>query len=299
MNVHPNRALALLAGIVLFPASSALAQVSFGLDGYQQDFNQPDSWPNITTAGFKEWTDNTTLAGWYATTVNGSQGYYRATNGNGANPTSGTGNPGAVSILAARSNADGALGSVSTATHHGVFGTRFVNQTGQTITSLTVTYTGEQWAWNNGGLNTLAFAYSLDATSLSTGNWTDYSALSFTALYSGGNNRGLDGNGNTIFDGTSSYIAKTESQAGGPDTLNYTTISATITGLSIAAGEEFWFRWTDTWAGSGSQTSQALAIDNLNITATVIPEPSTAVALAGLVGLAACLGLRSRRRDSR
>lgn len=300
MNTHPLRALALASGLALLSAPASHAQVSFGIEGYQQTFTPAGTWTNAT--GFNAWTDNSTLPGWYATNVGGVSGYYRATNANGASPTSGTGNPGGVSVIAARSvNTDGALGSVSTSTHHGVFGVSFVNTTGETITSLTVSYVGEQWAWNSGGLNTLAFAYSLDASSLATGTWTGSSALSFTALYSGGTNVGLDGNSNTIFNsGTSTYVAKTEVQAGGTGASNNTSISATITGLSIASGETFWFRWTDTWAGTGTQVSQALAIDNLSVTATtVIPEPASAALLLGLFGLAAHVGRRSRRRDSR
>lgn len=283
----------ILIGMSVF--ATAQAQVALTNSGYTQNFDQPGSWQGITTAGFKAWNDNSTLAGWYASNVNGTAGYYRATNGNGANPAGGTGNPGTVSILALRSTADGSLGSVSTSSAHGVFGVRFVNQTGAAITSLTVSYTGEQWAWNNGGANTLSFAYSQDATSLSNGEWTNYSALSFTALHSGGTNRALDGNSDMVFDGTSAYLAKAEGQAGGPGASNHQTISATITGLSIGVGEEIWFRWTDVWVGSGSQIGQALSIDNLNVTIGAIPEPASAAVVAGFAGLA-LLFVRRRHR---
>lgn len=297
----PARAFALLGGF-LFVGASLHAQVSLGLDGYSQNFNPNSSgWKN--DVGANAWVDNSTLPGWYATTVTtqgtASTGFYRSTNANGASPnfTSNSVNY-TISVIAARRlPTDLALGSVSNATTHGVFGVQFVNQTGKTITSLTVSYTGEQWGWNNGGANTLQFAYSTNASSLSSGDWTDYSALSFTALHSGGINRALDGNGNTIFDGNSSYIAKTEAQAGGPDALNYTSISATITGLSIAPGETVWFRWTDVWVGTGTQVGQALAIDDLTVSVgtSPIPEPATAAALLGLAGLSAASLSRRRR----
>ncbi|HZB42247.1 MAG TPA: hypothetical protein VE487_14840, partial [Ilumatobacter sp.] len=80
---------------------------------------------------------------------------------------------------------DRALGGLQSGTLVPIIGASFSNNTGGTITSLDVAYTGEQWRIGN----TLAarddridFQYSLDATSLTTGTWVDVNPLDFTNL---------------------------------------------------------------------------------------------------------------------
>ena len=63
-------------------------------------------------------------------------------------------------------------------------GAAFTNTNASAITSLTISYTGEQWrlgtAARTGTLtDQLDFAFSLDATSLSTGSWNDVNSLDF------------------------------------------------------------------------------------------------------------------------
>lgn len=273
----------------LLGMTSSPAQIVLTSSSYSQNFNSIPT----NTAGLYPWTSNSTLPGWYGSTTGATTQYYRATNGNGQTPTTTAGSP--TSLMAFRtSQTDAALGSVSNSTYHGVFGAQFVNNTGFTITSITITYTGEQWAWNTGAANTLDFAYSEDATSLSTGTWTDNNNLDFNALYSSNStNQGLNGNSDTIFV-SSAYVAKSAGQAGGPGALNYTTISATITGLSVGAGESLWIRWSDNFSGTG--VGQGLGIDDFSLTA--VPEPSTlSIAVVGF-----CLGaavILRRRRCSR
>jgi hypothetical protein len=86
------------------------------------------------------WADNTTIPGWYSSRVTYNSG-------------TGSSNAGALySFGVAGTNpvTDRALGSVgSGATGTVFYGARFVNNTGNTITSLDVSYNGEQW--RNGG----------------------------------------------------------------------------------------------------------------------------------------------------
>ncbi len=270
---------------LLLGMASAPAQIVLTSSSYSQNFNSIPT----NTAGLFSWTNNSTLPGWYGSTVGATTQYYRATNGNGQTPTTTSGSP--TSLMAFRATAgEASLGSVSNSSYHAVFGAQFINNTGAAITSITITYRGEQWAWNTGAANTLDFAYSEDATSLSTGTWTDNNSLDFTALYSGNTtNQGLNGNADTIFV-SSAYVAKTASQAGGPGALNYTTITSTITGLSVGVGESIWIRWSDNFSGSG--VGQGISIDDFSLTA--IPEPST----LGIAALGFCVAAILRRRRS-
>jgi len=282
--------LSLVSLFAFFRISSLSGQVVLTGASYNQDFNQTSTF-QTTSVGNYAWVNNTTIPGWYGMTTNAATSLYRATNGNSFSP----GASNQLSLVALRaSGTDASLGVISNATYKGIFGVQFMNNTGATITSISVTYTGEQWAWNTGGFNALQFSYSLDAASLSTGTWTDYDALDFGALYSENIvNQGLDGKSDTILNGTS-YVAKTVGQAGGPGALNQTTITATITGLSIAQGDSLWFRWSDDFSGSG--TGQGLAIDNFKL--TVIPEPSATVLLP-ISGAVALMLLRRHRLISK
>ncbi len=277
------------AGLALFFAAVVHAQVSLTSGGYTEDFN---SIPGFSAYGIKTWTDNSTLTGWYSRTEGTAGQYYLATNANNQSPNQFPATP--TSILALRRNSsNAALGAVSNNTYSGVFGAQFVNNTGSAINALTVSYTGQQWSWSDTGANTLQFTYSLDASSLSDGVWSDVNQLDFTALYSGNTvqAQGLLGDGDEILV-DNSYETKGSGEAGGPGAPNYVEISYTITGLSIDEGESFWLRWADDFSGSG--VGQALGIDNLSVTA--VPEPAS---LAAAMALAALGVAAIRRRRSR
>lgn len=75
--------------------------------------------------------------------------------------------------------ADRSFGGLLSGTLTPTTGASFVNNTGGAITSLVISYTGEQWRiGNNAAARTdrLDFQYSTDATTLATGTWTDVNA---------------------------------------------------------------------------------------------------------------------------
>ena len=150
---------------------------------------------------------------------------------------------------------DRALGGLQSGTVIPTIGAAFTNNTGLTLTSLLVSYFGEQW--RNGGANaidTLDFQISTNATSLTTGTWTDVNALDFNSPIVSAVAAALDGN-----------LA-----------ANRTAVSSEITGLTLASGATIWIRWTDfNVAGSNA----GLAIDDFSITARSL----TAAADAGTV----------------
>ncbi|HLA78868.1 MAG TPA: endonuclease/exonuclease/phosphatase family protein [Vicinamibacteria bacterium] len=166
------------------------------------------------------------------------------TNANGTY-TAGTGSSGTGDTYSfgAASNSERALGGLQSSSLVPTFGASFANNTGGTITSLDIAYTGEQWRLGTlSRVDRIDFQYSLDATSLSTGTWTDVNTLDFTAPVTGPSTGALDGNASA----------------------NRTALTASITGLSIAPGATFWIRWTD-FGATGAD--DGLAADDFSLTA--------------------------------
>ena len=133
----------------------------------------------------------------------------------------------------------------------------------QTITSLLISYTGEQWRL--GALSRqdrLDFQYSTDATSLTTGTWTSVTALNFIAPVTTGTVGPLDGNA----------------------AANRTFITSTISGLSIPNGASFWIRWNDF---NATGADDGLGVDDFCLTANgaaPTPTPTPTPAPVQLVG---------------
>ena len=160
---------------------------------------------------------------------------------------------------------DRAFGGLLSGSLTPVIGVQITNNTGSTITSLTISYTGEEWRLGTAArADQLDFQYSLSATSLSTGTWTDFNALDF------------------ITPATTTTGAKD-----GNATANRTAKSSIITGLSISNGSTFWLRWND-FDASGAD--DGLAIDDFSIQlngSDVTPPTATGFnPLNGATGLA-------------
>jgi predicted extracellular nuclease len=198
---------------------------------YFQDF---DSLSTSNTT----WTDNQTIPNWYSSRTS-------------INAGTGSSNTGSLYSFGAASNSDRALGSVASGSTGTIFyGARFVNDTGTTLTSLSVSYIGEQW--RNGGNttpHTLDFAYQIGATSINSGTWTDVDALDFTSPIATSTAGALNGNDNS----------------------NRVSVSGNITGFSLAPGAEIWLRWSDI---DNAGSDHGLAIDNLQVATTVLPGVS-------------------------
>lgn len=236
--------------------------------------NIQNSWPE-GWADDSETVENAkvSLPGWYlyyplATAAEGGTNQHqRLRFGPGAN----TGSFWAFGSSAGDSEkALGSLGSTTVAAN-GVpmlIALRLVNGTGATLTGFTLTFDGEQW--RDGASpdpETLTCAYSTTATGEdwnTTAEFTGIPALSFSSpVFSGTGSSGNAVNGNA--EGL---------QAG---------LTATISGISWAAGAELWLRWADPQLASAAD--DGLAIDNLVFKATaggVIPPvqiPDAALSL--------------------
>jgi len=169
--------------------------------------------------------------------------------------TAGTGssNTGDTYSFGASGSSERALGGLQSGSLIPSFGTSFTNNTGAAITSLTVSYQGEQWRLGSAGrADRLDFQYSLDATSLSAGTWLDVDSLDFSSSTTAIPLGVLDGNTNSGL------------------------INTTISGINIPAGATFWFRWQDF---NASGADDGLAIDNFSIATGITPPPTAGVTI--------------------
>ncbi len=209
---------------------TATAQISLTGGAYTQDFN------TLANTGT---TNLLTITGWQLTeTGGGARDNELYAGDNGAS------NSGDTYSYGATASSERALGGLQSGTLIPVIGANFTNNTGGTITQLLISYTGEQWR-----LGTLAredrmdFQYSLDATTLANGTWTDVNSLDFIAPVTTGTVGALNGN----------------------ISPNRTVITFSITGLSIPNGASFFIRWLD-FNAAGSD--DGLSVDDFSLTPT-------------------------------
>ena len=210
-----------------------------------------------TTGTGLTWTDNVTIPGWYTSRPT----YNTDTGGSGT---------GALYSYGSTASTDRALGTVGSGTTGNILaGVRLVNNTGVTITSLDISFVGEQW--RNGGsattgvlsvAQTVDFQYQVanpgvvtDANVPATTGWVDYNPLDFTSPRFGTNaGAALDGN-----------LA-----------ANRVPLASTLT-VTVTPGQEIWLRWLDI---NHADNDHGMAIDDFSVTAngagtpTPVPSPS-------------------------
>jgi hypothetical protein len=75
---------------------------------------------------------------------------------------------------------------------------KLINNSGATINSFTVSYTGEQWRNSAAAPQTLSLQYSLSASNIKTGTYVTVSELNFVSPISGGTSRSQSGGGNEM-----------------------------------------------------------------------------------------------------
>jgi uncharacterized protein len=193
-------------------------------------------------------------AGWYLTetgTGAAADGLYVV--GTGA------GNGGGAYSFGVPAATERALGSLGSGTVTPVqYGARFTNNTGAVIGSVTLSYTGEMWRRGTATASSgegLTFAYSTDATTLTSGTFIAVPSLAFT---SPGDACSLTQNVAT--DGNSANCRR--------------LITSTITGLTIPDGQSFWVRWTDVDTGG---SDDGVGIDDVSVsvgTSSVSIDPT-------------------------
>src|SRR5262245_24589035 len=242
-------------GTLVLPAESVRAAVSLTTLGtpYTQSFD------TLPASGSATWTNDSTITGWYhARTGTGTT--IVANNG-----SSNAGNLYSYGTGTATDRALGSIGSGNAAIGNLFWGVRLTNNTGSTITSLDISYTGEQWRNSAAAAQTVAFSYLVGSPSV-TGSLAEFQsagvavpALDFVSPITGGAAGALDGN-----------LA-----------ANRVTLTQSITGLSIPNGTDVMLRWADpdhTGADHGlsiddfSVTPQGSVLPTLNISDVTLGE---------------------------
>ena len=243
-SVKGNRPAALLAVLTVACVAIGSLQVAPSLaltnGGSITALDSPltENFDSLGTAG-ATWVDNTTIPGWYST-----RAAYVAGTG-----SSTTGALYSFGVAGTNAVTDRALGSLASGTTTTIFqAARLTNSTGATITSLDLSYTGEQW--RNGGnatAHTLSFQYQVANPGAVTGanapatGWTTYAPLSFTGPIATATAAALDGNAGA----------------------NRTAVSATLA-VVVNAGQEIWLRWQDP---DDAGSDHGLAIDDFSVVA--------------------------------
>lgn len=214
---------------------------------YVQNFDTLASSSAHTNAS-APWTNNVTLAGWYARAQASSDYHsYRASGGeHRVNGIYSFGTNGAAPMT------DRALGSIASSSPKTIsFGVRFQNDTKNFITNIAVTYTGEQWrnSTDNGSEQTLRFSYKTGSSPMTnpsdSSGWIPLSALNFIRLHYGGEAGPLDGNA----PGNRKQFSNEQ-----------------LPGVSLKPGDELFLRWED--VDDEGQNDHGLAIDDVTVSFT-------------------------------
>ncbi len=130
----------------------------------------------------------TGMLGWQYAKIAGSGADARFT------VDAGTSTSGSVYSYGTGAGADRALGSLSAGAVSSTVGALIENTSAQVYTSITVSFTGEQWRAGGGLINSLAFEYAVGGSSVTSGTFTAEPNLNFAAPTHSPINSPLDGN---------------------------------------------------------------------------------------------------------
>jgi uncharacterized protein len=199
-----------------------------------------ENFNTLPASGSATFVNNTTLPGWYSA---------RTGTGTTIVANDGSSNAGNLYSYGTGTNTDralGSLGSGNAAVGNLFWGIILKNTSGSTVTSLAVSYTGEQWRNSAAAAQTVAFSY-ITGTTL-TGSLADFQAagtavtqLDFTSPITGGTAGALDGNA----------------------AANRTALSFTINGLNLADQQQILLRWSDP---DHTGSDHGLSIDDFSVT---------------------------------
>lgn len=172
----------------------------------------------------------------------------------------GTTSVGNVYNVGAVGSEERAFGTIADAIITPALGAVFTNNTGGIVSKISIQTRMEQWRESgNAAINeTVAFSYSLDATSLNSGTWTTVTALDLKEKLT---------------------VATSNLAVNGNLASNYSLLSNIITGLNWANGTDLWIKWVDV---NDAGNNGMLAIDNFSIS---VSEATLALKQNSIAGL--------------
>jgi len=214
-------------------------------------------------------------------TEGGFNGHQRFRNGSGSSGT------GSFYSFGASGSTERALGDVgaNTLAPDGQTGNdagnlylalRLSNNSGQTLDSFTLNFTGEQWRDSGTSTpETMALGWSTTAAAVSDPSalFNNVAALAWTSPTATATAAALDGNA----------------------AANRVVLApVTVTGLNWLPGTDLWLRWTDPQLSG--KTDEGMAIDDLSFSADIaVPEPSAGLLFG--IGLLAFNFLHRRKSN--
>ncbi|MFT3787849.1 MAG: hypothetical protein QM770_17035 [Tepidisphaeraceae bacterium] len=243
---------------------------------YSQNFD------TLTQSGTAQaWTDDVAtdgaagLKGWY---VGYSSNSTRNIQGSGGGTATGT-----IYSFGASSSVNGvgdrALGSVASGTPGNItYAMRFVNNSVTNVTGFTLNYDGEQWR-----------VADKTGASGATGNALNENLVPGYAVFNAGAGApGVTGTytaapGASQFNTPIDGATPAASLDGNLAANRVAGFSWTVTGLSVAPNQELWIRFFDS---DSAGSDHGLSVDNVSVSFTLLPEPSTVLGGLALGALA-------------
>ncbi len=283
----------------LLPA--ALVALSLSTPAWATYMNVTDcpycqTFDGLAASGTGTWrNDNTGFTGWFVQSTGslsgGGAGFSYSTSGSGSTAVG-------VYSVGAGTGSDRALGAITggAGAMSIAFGNLLYNNTGSTITSLTISYTGEQWRSQSTSAQSILFSYAVAAGL--AGKFYDVDGVGARAYLSPGVLSGSDATGDnkglTWVSASSGNFTSPNLSGSGAVTAS-TSINFTLTGLNIPSGSAIMMRWLD-----ASGNTDGLAVDNVCVSIPVapVPEASTYAAIGAVAVMVGGAAIR-RRRDSR
>ena len=214
---------------------------------YTENFNSLPS-----TTGTSSWTNNTSISGWYLYNKNMTD--ITTINASGGGTTTGSffsfgGNSNIERAIGGQGSGGAYFGSPSSGSIAGWIAIALLNSTGQTISSISFNYTGEQW--RNGGntsAQTMVVEYGVGATFSAVTSWTTAgTGFNFTSPITGASDAPLDGNAAAN---------------------RVTGLGGTISSLNLASNSTLWIRFAEV---NDSGNDHGLAIDDFSISTVTLP----------------------------
>ena len=180
------------------------------------------------------------------------------------NVGNGSGNTGGLYSYAVSGSTDRSLGIFASSTTTPAAGLVLVNTSAYIITTVSVSFTAEQWrSPNTGGtVNTTSFAYGFSSNAAITSS----NFLSSTAMTA-------DSSGNIVSG------ARTDGANYGA-AANVSAKIVTLSNVQWAANTTLFIRWQDV---NDADADAGLAINDLSISAVPAPGAAALVGLAGLI----------------